>query len=115
MERDPRGLLYDIGESCRNILYFTSGLDLAGYTADLLVRSAVERQFIVIGEALNRLKHVDKEIYDRFQEAGKIIGFRNILVHGYEMVSDELVWDVIGKQLNELAIICERELRNLGQ
>ena len=110
MEHDPRTLLFDIAQSCRNIREFTRGLDLEGYTDSTLVKSAVERQFTIIGKALNRLRQVDGSIYNQIPQAGKIIGFRNILVHGYEVVSDQLVWDIVKNHLDALAKICEEQI-----
>ena len=59
MERDSNTYLYDIVQGCHTIHIFTQHLDFEMYTADLLVKSAVERQFIIIGEALSRLKRFD--------------------------------------------------------
>ena len=110
MERDGRTYLYDIAQSCRNIRIFTQGVDFQIYAANLLIKSAVERQFIIIGEAINRLKQIDEFAYDKISQAGQIVGFRNILVHGYEVVSDQLVWEVIQKHLKELEELCEQLL-----
>jgi len=53
MGRDVNAYLYDIIQSCQNIRKFTATIDFQKYEADLPIKSAVERQFI-IGEALNR-------------------------------------------------------------
>jgi uncharacterized protein with HEPN domain len=52
MPRDARAYLADIIESCDAIAAALSGVDLEGYRADRLVRSAVEREFTIIGEAM---------------------------------------------------------------
>ena len=52
MEHDPRKLLFDIFEACRNVTEFTAGLSFEQFTSSALVKSAVYMQFIVIGEAL---------------------------------------------------------------
>ncbi len=83
--------------SCKAVNVFrsvTQGLDFQTYTSDDLIRSAVERQFIIIGEALNRIKRLDLTVYDRIRYADQNVGFRNILVHGYDVISDQLVWQV---------------------
>jgi uncharacterized protein with HEPN domain len=53
MERDPRAYLWDILQAANAIEEFIAGLDAAGYAQSALVRAAVERQFEIIGEALN--------------------------------------------------------------
>ena len=55
MQRDPRACLWDVRQAAAAITEFTAGIDAAGYRASPLIRSAVERQFEIIGEALNRL------------------------------------------------------------
>ena len=51
MPRDARAYLADVIESCDAITVAIRGLDLAGYQGNRLVRSSVEREFIIIGEA----------------------------------------------------------------
>lgn len=65
------------------ITEFTAGFDAAGYRASPLIRSAVERQFEIIGEALNRLSKEAPEVASRVPDVRKIIAFSNLLIHGY--------------------------------
>ena len=67
-----------------------------------MLRSAVERQFEIIGEALTRLARLDEAIAQRISEYRRIIAFRNILVHGYAQVDDRLVWDIVETKLDAL-------------
>jgi Uncharacterized conserved protein len=110
MERDSNTYLYDIVQGCHTIHIFTQHLDFEMYTADLLVKSAVERQFIIIGEALSRLKRFDVTMYDQISHADQIVGFRHILVHGYDIISDQLVWQAIQSSLTELLENCNNLL-----
>ncbi len=59
-----------------------------------MLRSAVERQIQIIGEALNRLSKVDPATADRITDLARIVAFRNVLVHGYAQIDDALVWEV---------------------
>ena len=110
MERNTNTYLYDIIQGCQNIRKFIADIDLQTYTADLLIKSAVERQFIIIGEALNRISRFDPVMYNHIPHAERIIGFRNIIVHGYDIVSDQLVWQIVQSHLSELVEICNRLL-----
>lgn len=94
MQRETRKLLFDIQEAGQAIQRFVRGKDFAVYQSDDMLRSAVERKFEIIGEALNRLRDVDEEILERITDYRKIIGFRNVLAHGYDAVSDEIVWEI---------------------
>lgn len=67
-----------------------------------MLRSAVERQFQIIGEALNRLSKVDPGTADRVPDLARIVAFRNVLVHGYAQIDDALVWEVASTRVPEL-------------
>jgi uncharacterized protein with HEPN domain len=99
MELEAKKLIYDLDQAIDLIINFTDGKRLADYQGDVLLRSAVERQFEIIGEALNRLKKVDPGMLARISDYGRIIGFRNVLVHGYDIISDEIVWDIVETKL----------------
>jgi uncharacterized protein with HEPN domain len=69
-----------------------SGRDFDDYLADDMVRSAVERQFEIIGEALNRLSQEAPELASRIEVRRRAIAMRDILIHGYREVDNEAVW-----------------------
>jgi uncharacterized protein with HEPN domain len=102
MPREPKAYLYDMRQAAALIAEFTNGLDLDAYVADAMVRSAVERQFEIIGEALGQLAKLDPETAGQISEHRRIIAFRNILVHGYAGVDDLLVWDMVSTRLADL-------------
>jgi uncharacterized protein with HEPN domain len=102
MEHDIHTHLYDIVQSCQNIRTFTCDIDYQTYIDNIFIKSAVERQFIIIGEALNRIKRLDMMVYNQIRYAEQIISFRNILVHGYDIISDQLVWQVVNPILQNL-------------
>ncbi len=55
----------------------------------------MDRQFEIVGEALNGLRHDDAAVADRVPDVVKIIGFRNVLIHGYDIVDRDAVWSAI--------------------
>ncbi|HEU6447292.1 MAG TPA: HepT-like ribonuclease domain-containing protein [Verrucomicrobiae bacterium] len=73
----------------------TAARTLADYEADRLLRSAVERNFEIIGEALNRIRQNDPVLAARIPENRAIIDFRNLLIHGYDSIDHSRVWGVI--------------------
>jgi uncharacterized protein with HEPN domain len=99
LPRDARTYLYDIQQAAELIDQFTAGRTLAEYLADAMLRSAVERQFEIIGEALGKLAQQDKALAARISEHRRIIAFRNILIHAYATVDDQLVWEVVETKL----------------
>jgi uncharacterized protein with HEPN domain len=76
---------------------------LADYDADAMLRSAVERQFEITGEAVKRVAKLDPAIFAGIPETSRIIAFRNILIHGYDVVDNQVVWDVIKYKLPQLS------------
>jgi len=90
--RDARVCLTDALMASEAIQQFVRGETLETYLTDQKLRSAVERQFEIIGEALNQGRVADSKLVDTIAHARAIIGFRNQLIHGYALVDDEIVW-----------------------
>jgi uncharacterized protein with HEPN domain len=78
-----RKYVYDIQQACELLSEFTAGKTLDDYTANAMLRSAVERQFEIIGEALNQMLRRDPALTPRISDHQWIIAFRNRLIHGY--------------------------------
>ena len=95
MRLETRKYLSDIQQAAGRVHRFTSGKTLADYQGDDLLRSAVERQFEIVGEAMNKLAGIDEGTARRITNFQRIIAFRNILIHGYADVDDNLVWNVV--------------------
>ncbi len=94
---------------------FTAGKAFADYAHDAILRSAVERQFEIVGEATAQLvAKLDRGLAARIGEHRRIVAFRNILIHGYADVDDRLVWDVVETKLPALRRDVERLLREAG-
>ncbi len=107
--RDARVCLADVLAASEAIEMFVRGETLETYLADPKLRSAVERQFEIIGEALNQGRKADPDLVDRIAHARAVIGFRNQLIHGYALVDDEIVWGNV-QLLPELEDDVRREL-----
>lgn len=88
-------LLADIRDAIGFIEQCTAAKSLDDYRNDRLLRQAVERNFEIIGEAVRRLIAVDPDIGARITRHAEIIAFRNLLTHGYDLVDDVRVWQVV--------------------
>jgi uncharacterized protein with HEPN domain len=66
-----------------------------------------------LGEALNRLKRIDESLLSTIDNSHAIIGFRNVIAHGYDMVEDEIVWDAVQRNIPVLVEQLERLLKSL--
>jgi len=83
----------------RAIEDFVRGRTREDYQAELMLRSAVERQFEILGEALRRLTVLDPTITTEISEHGRIIAFRNIIAHGYDTLDGDIVWQAVTEKL----------------
>ena len=99
MRLEAKKYLYDVAEAARLVAGFTAGKTFADYEGNAMLRSAVERQFEIIGEALAQLVRLDEALAGRITEYRRIIAFRNILAHGYTEVDDRIVWDIVESKL----------------
>lgn len=103
MRREARKLLEDICQAAGFIRGFVSGRTFEDYDGDVMFRSAVECQLEIIGEALNQLTRTDAAAASGITAAPRIVAFRNILIHGYSIVENEVVWDVVQVHLPALS------------
>jgi len=87
--RDVRQYFYDIIQACELLKRFIKGKTLDDYSADPPLCSGVERQFGIIGEALNQALRIDPNLKSRISNTEKIISLRNRLIHAYFAISNE--------------------------
>jgi uncharacterized protein with HEPN domain len=107
MRLEARKYLHDVQTAADRVARFCAGRSFENYLSDEMLRSAVERQFEIIGEALSRLAKDDPQVAAAIPDHGKIIGFRNVLIHGYATVDDRIVWGVIENHLAALRTAVE--------
>jgi uncharacterized protein with HEPN domain len=107
-----RQRLLDVVWSCEAIGEYTAGMDFAAYERAPIVQGAVERRLGIIGEALNRALDSEPELVDQVPELRQIVGLRNRVIHGYDAVDDEIVWDVVR---NKLPLLQARVEELLGE
>ena len=113
MQRDTRAYLSDILEAAAAIQDATSTIDESAYGKSRLIRSAVEREFIIIGEALKVISQRDPQVFAAIPEGRQIIDFRNLLTHEYLNVSDTVVWGAIHTDLPVLIEHCRDQFSQL--
>ena len=113
MPRDPRAWLLDILVACDLLADFTKGKTFDDYDADSLLRSAVERQLEIIGEALRVAVQHRPVLTTQITDAPAIIAFRNQLTHAYSALDHRTVWGVLERRVPLLRSEVEPLLRNL--
>lgn len=102
MQKKTETWLYDILSSVEEIESYFRGKpkNFAKFQKDAKTKRAIERNLEIIGEALNRIMQVNPKV--KISDARKIIDTRNRIIHGYDTVSDEILWSIIIKYLPKL-------------
>lgn len=95
MPHSREKLIADLVITCEDIGDFCNGQTYETFKADRLLQAGVERKIEILGEALNRLNQTDQEWLEHtIPEFRRIIGLRNIIAHGYDVVDYDILWDV---------------------
>ena len=90
MQLKVKKYIYDVLQAAEKVSRFIDNKNFNDYKSDDLLKSGIERQFEVMGEALNQLSKIDTLIINKISNYQQIISFRNILIHGYADVDDRL-------------------------
>jgi uncharacterized protein with HEPN domain len=95
MPHNVEKLLMDLRIACTEIIDFVKGKTFEQFLEDRILQLALEREFEIIGEALLRLERIEPEaLSQKIPEYRKIIGFRNLVAHGYDIIDDAALWDL---------------------
>jgi uncharacterized protein with HEPN domain len=101
MEKEVQTWLEDIRQSIEEIeTFLPEKLNFFEFQKDLKGRKAIERNIEIIGEAVNRILKVQPDI--QITNARKIIDTRNRISHGYDSVSEDIIWTIVVKDLKNL-------------
>lgn len=105
-DRSDAGWLWDMLDAATNVRQFVSGKSLADYESDVLLRSAVERQIEIIGEAA---RHVSSDFQNAHPEISwrPITAQRHVLAHDYGEIKHDLIWRVATIHVPELIKLLE--------
>lgn len=99
-DRD-QALLLDIARAAELVLEFKKGMKKATFLKDLKTQSAILHQLMVMGEAVKRLSEDFRNRHPQIPWP-LIAGMRDKLIHGYDIVDLERVWQTVNKDVPEL-------------
>ncbi|MCF6223959.1 MAG: DUF86 domain-containing protein [Flavobacteriaceae bacterium] len=110
MDNRVKKYLFDLNESIESIeSYLGDKRDFNIYMKNKMLRRAIEREFEIIGEAMNRIDKIDSDI--KISSKVQIINLRNRVIHGYDKVDNEIIWGTIVRHLptlkNEITLLLE--------
>jgi len=102
MPHDPAKLAEDILRTVEEIETFCQGKTFSDFKSDRGLQLIIERELEIIGEALARLRRDHPNLADRIHDIDKIVGLRNVLAHGYDVLEHEILWDVVENKIPTL-------------
>lgn len=104
--------LYDIQGAIVEIenYFIDHPKDFKLYSSNVLLKRAVERDLEIIGEAVNRIIKIRPEF--PIENAKRIIGMRNQIIHAYDNISDENIWAILIKYIPLLKIEVDKLIKN---
>lgn len=101
MEVEIKTWLADIKQAITEInLFLPNKKDFYAFQRDLKTKRAIERNIEIIGEAVNRIIKANPEF--PITNARKIIDTRNRIIHGYDSVSEDIIWAIVVRELGNL-------------
>lgn len=110
MEREAKKRLFDALEACFAVLAFVAQHTLEAFESNELLASAVERKLEIVGEALSQFRKLVSDAETTLPDLHRIVGLRNRLIHGYDDVSREMLWDIATKHVPDLTAQIEKLL-----
>ena len=114
MRPESAAHLWDAAEAARTVHGFVADRTEAAFMADLMLRSAVERQLEILGEALNRLRNEDPETAARVPDLDRIVGMRNVIAHEYGDIDYAIVWAAVTRRVPTLLPVLQALLERAG-
>ena len=113
MENEIRTRLADIKQAIEEIhLFLPDKRDFFKFRNDLKTKRAIERNVGIIGEAVSRILKVDPKI--KIKNSRKIVDTRNRIIHGYDSVSEEIIWSIVVRDLPKLENEINALLKDVG-
>lgn len=114
MRRSVAVLLSDALEASLAIGDVVSGVTLEEYLARRILRSAVERELLIVGEALGAIDNERDEARRRISHLGRIVGLRNRLAHTYDAIDAQMLWSIATIDIPLLVVELRAWLDDIG-
>lgn len=103
--------LHDALTACERASEFCGGLTLAEYVRNRMAHSAVERQLEILGEACKRALDEDPGLRQRIPGTALAVSLRNRIIHGYDRVEHDILFDTVSRDLPPMMVALRQELK----
>lgn len=102
MKREIAKSLHDALSACDEIETFVGSASRDSFRQDRALQLIVERLHLIVGEAISRATKANESLFRALPDAHDIIGTRNRIVHGYDEINIDLVWDIADSEIPSL-------------
>lgn len=106
--RDPRVALHDAMMTAEWLERRCAGISFDQFVSDDILQAAVERKLEVVGEALARAKRMSPALAEEVPDLHRIIGLRNVLAHGYDVIDCQEIHLIVTVEVPGLAAALRR-------
>lgn len=93
--------IWDMVRAIRRTQEFVTGVSFDDYQASILIQSAVERQLEILGEAAGRVSDAFRQAHPEI-DWRRTVGLRNIIIHRYDEIQQDILWNIITTELTTL-------------
>lgn len=107
MSREWRLYVADMKACCQRIAEYTAGLDREGFLSRRLVYDATLRNLELLGEAARNVPEKARALAPEISWR-RIVGVRNVLIHGYLGIDDDIIWDIVRNEVEKLLMALEK-------
>ncbi len=107
MSREWRLYVADMKACCARVTEYTAGLSREGFLGRRLVYDATLRNLELLGEAARNVPEEVRALAPSIPWR-RIVGMRNVLIHGYLGIDDDIVWDVVSNEVASLLVAIEK-------
>lgn len=94
IQRETAKLLLDVSNACQEVLDYCGNISQETFLVDRTMQHVIAHLVIVIGEALRRVDRLDRSLDVAIPQLRDVIDTRNRIVHGYDSINYELLWDI---------------------
>lgn len=107
MSRDWRLYVADMKACCERVAEYTAGLNREEFLAQRLVYDATLRNLELLGEAARNVPEEARALAPDIPWR-RIVGVRNVLIHGYLGIDDDIIWDIVRNEIEKLLVALEK-------
>lgn len=107
MSREWRLYVADMKARCQRVAEYTAGLSREDFQSTRMVYDATLRNLELLGEAARNVPDEARALAPDIPWR-RIVGVRNVLIHGYLGIDNDIIWDIVRNEVEKLLVALEK-------